>query len=329
MEVSKVAMPKDDARIIQQNFAYLEHNIEPRDLTSYLFAVFVFDANDKSRINGIKDRKERTHKFINILLRRGEKALGCFIEALQQSSYWEIARKLRLEIKAGAVRAQTDSERASSSASPRGGLTLPPITLSTTAIYHSSRNDVHSPSALSPVHDDDTRSSAELYDKLHENEARLSGQRKEITRLTNNNERLRVENSEKIKEENKMLNKRVEEQQDLIDEKQAIIDEKQAIIDELRREVRTQEIHDKLDQKNKEIEDLKSQISKTQTELRKKVIDEELGKIQVNVENLGDVTGRLETGLSQLNEFVEHGKTQQENYKRDDHVTQSKVCVVM
>ncbi|XP_050414921.1 putative uncharacterized protein MYH16 [Patella vulgata] len=328
MEVSKVAVPKDDARIIQQNFAYLENNIEPRDLTSYLFAVFVFDAHDKSRINGIKDRKERTHKFINILLRRGEKALGCFIEALQQSSYWEIARKLRAEIKASAARAQTDSERTSPSASSRGALTLPPITL-TTAIYHSSRNDVHSPSSLSPVHDGDKRSSSELYEKLNEHEARLSGQRKEITRLTNNNERLREENSEKIKDENKMLYKRVEEQQALIEEKQVIIDEKQAIIDELRREVRTQDIHDKLDQKNKEIDKLKAQISESQTELRKKVIEEELGKIEVNIENLGGVTSRLETGISQLNELVDHGKTQQENHKQDGHVTQSKVCVVM
>ncbi|KAK6177774.1 hypothetical protein SNE40_015809 [Patella caerulea] len=99
MAFSRTRMVGQEAEIINRNFYYIQNNVIASDLTGYLLSTFVFNLDDKNKIDGVLEKKGQMDMFLQILLFRGKRAFGCFIKALKEKSYLEVANKLQDELK--------------------------------------------------------------------------------------------------------------------------------------------------------------------------------------------------------------------------------------
>ena len=81
-------MEEGQKKIIQEHFEELLHDLEPKQLVSFLFQEKILTQDDMETIHSIKANQEKSEALLVMLLRKGPSAFLALVEGLIKHKKW-------------------------------------------------------------------------------------------------------------------------------------------------------------------------------------------------------------------------------------------------
>ena len=105
-------MDDTDSNKLRSNHVELIRNLNPEDVTDYLYQERVLTQEDVERIDAGPTRAQKARIFLAILQLKSDNALVKFLEALREKGYEELAAKVENPVTAANIEAVQTSETA-------------------------------------------------------------------------------------------------------------------------------------------------------------------------------------------------------------------------
>ena len=81
-------MEEGQKKIIQKHFQKISHDLETKQLMSFLFQEKIITKDDMETIHSIKANQEKSEAFLLMLLRKGPSAFLALVEGLIKHKKW-------------------------------------------------------------------------------------------------------------------------------------------------------------------------------------------------------------------------------------------------